>query len=134
MTAYSAVIFYIIWMVFLTLLYAFPRVPLALLGKKSIDSWERGKENPDPLFLQRAKSAHMNCVENFPLFAGVVAMAGLLGQIEVANAVAAYILYARVAQSLVHISGTSFVQVMARATFFLVQVALILYIAFSLLG
>lgn len=133
MTAYSAVLFYIMWMLVLALFYAFPRVPLALTGKKSIDSWERGKENPDPMFLQRAKSAHMNCVENFPLFAGVVVVAGLLGQIEVANAVAAYVLYARVAQSLVHISGTSFIQVMARATFFLIQVALIFYMALNLI-
>jgi len=134
MDAYTAVLFYIVWMLVLTLIYAFPRVPLALLGKKSIDSWERGKENPDPMFMQRAKSAHMNCVENFPLFAGVVVVAGLLGQIEVANAVAAFVLYARVAQSLIHISGTSFVQVMARATFFLIQVVLIFYMAFSLIG
>ena len=134
MDAYTAVLFYIVWMLVLTLIYAFPRVPLALLGKKSIDSWERGKENPDPMFMQRAKSAHMNCVENFPLFAGVVVVAGLLGQIEVANAVAAFVLYARVAQSLIHISGTSFGQVMARATFFLIQVVLIFYMAFSLIG
>lgn len=134
MTAYSAVLFYIIWMLVLTLVYAFPRVPLALLGKKPIDSWERGKESPDPLFLQRAKSAHLNCIESFPLFAGVVAIAGLMGQLEVVNAVAAYVLYARVAQSLIHISGTSFIQVMARATCFLAQVVLIFYMAFSLLG
>lgn len=134
MTAYTAVLFYIIWMMFLTLFYAFPRVPLALMGKKSIDSWERNKENPDPAFMQRAKAAHMNCVEGFPLFAGVVAVAGLMGQIEVASAVAAYVFYARVAQGLIHISGTSFIQVMARATFFLIQLALIFYIAVSLLG
>ena len=57
-----------------------------------------------------------------------------MGQLEVVNAVAAYVLYARVAQSLIHISGTSFIQVMARATCFLAQVVLIFYMAFSLLG
>ncbi len=36
MAAYSAVLFYIIWMIVLALFYAFPRVPLALMGKKSI--------------------------------------------------------------------------------------------------
>lgn len=134
MTAYTAVLLYIAWMLILALIYAGPRVPQALFGIKPINSWERDQQNPDPLFLQRAKSAHMNCVENFPLFAGVVVVAGLMGSIAVANGVAAYILYARVAQSLIHISGASFIQIMARATCFLIQVVLIFYLIFQLLS
>lgn len=134
MTAYTAVLLYAAWMIVLALAYASPRIPLALFGKKPIDSWERGKEPIDPLFLQRAKSAHMNAIENFPLFAAVVVIAGLMDQIAMANSVAAYVLYARVAQSVVHISGTSFVQVMLRATFYLVQLALIVYMILQLVG
>ncbi len=133
MTAFAAVLLYILWMIVLALVYAGPRIPQALFGIKRIDSWERDKAPVDPQFLQRAKAAHMNSIENFPLFAGVVTIAALMNQIAVADSVAAYVLYARVAQSLVHISGTSFVQIMLRATFFLIQIALIAYLAVTLL-
>lgn len=134
MTAFTAVLLYAAWMLVLTLAYAGQRVPRALIGQTAIDSWERGKEPADPPFLQRAKAAHLNCVEGFPLFAGVVIIAALMDQIALANGVAAYILYARVAQGVVHISGASFIQIMLRATFFLVQVALLFYLIFKLIG
>lgn len=133
MTAYAAVLCYLLWMVLLVLIYAGPRIPQALMGVKSIDSWERHKTPSDPMFFQRAKGAHLNCIENLPLFVAVVAIAGLMNRIEVANAIAAYVLYARVAQGVVHMLGTSFVLVMARATFFLIQLALIAYAAATLL-
>lgn len=134
MTAFAAVLFYIAWMLILAVAYAGPRIPLVLSGAKAVGSWERDQPPVDPPFLQRAKSAHMNCVENFPLFAAVVVIAALMNRIEVANTVAAYVLYARIAQSLVHISGTSFVQVMIRATCFLTQVGLIAYMVYRLLA
>ncbi|MFC4249861.1 MAPEG family protein [Sinimarinibacterium flocculans] len=133
MSAFDAVLLYILWMIVLLLIYAGPRIPQALVGAKAIDSWERNKAPVDPPMFQRAKSAHLNCIENLPLFAGVVAIAGLMNQIAIADSVAAWVLYARVAQSAVHISGTSFIQIMLRATFFLIQVVLIGYIAVKLL-
>lgn len=134
MTAFAAVLLYILWMFFLTLVYAGPRLPQGLTGKKPLDSWERDKPPTDPAFLQRAKAAHLNCVEGLPAFAGVVVIAALMSQIEVADNLAAYVLYARIAQSVVHISGISFMQITARATFFIVQLALIGYMALQLLG
>ncbi len=134
MTAFTAVLFYIAWMLILAIAYAGPRIPQGFLGIKPIDSWERDKPPTDPAFLQRAKSAHMNCVENFPLFAAVVIIAALMDKTGVSNQVAAYVLYARVAQGLVHISGTSFIQITLRASFYLVQVGLIFYMLYDLLG
>ncbi|MCE2746091.1 MAG: MAPEG family protein [Burkholderiales bacterium] len=130
--AYTTVLLYAGWILLLALFYATPRIPQALLGQKRIDSWERGKESTDPMFLQRAKAAHLNSLENFPVFAGVVAMAGLMGQIEAINGIAAFVLYARIAQSVVHISGTSFIQVFLRANFFLLQVFITLYMVYLL--
>ncbi|WP_334119986.1 MAPEG family protein [Limnobacter sp.] len=132
MNAYTTVLLYAGWILILALLYALPRVPQALLGQKRIDSWERGKEPIDPMMLQRAKSAHLNCLENFPVFAAIVAIAGLMGQIEAINGIAAFVLYARIAQSVVHITGTSFIQVFLRANFFLAQVGLMLYMVYLL--
>ncbi|MAZ10692.1 MULTISPECIES: MAPEG family protein [unclassified Limnobacter] len=132
MNAYTTVLLYAGWILLLALFYATPRIPQALLGQKRIDSWERGKEPIDPMFLQRAKSAHLNCLENFPVFAAVVAVAGLMGQIETISAIAVYVLYARIAQSISHILGTSFILVMLRATFFLIQVLITLYMVYLL--
>jgi uncharacterized MAPEG superfamily protein len=132
MNAYTTVLLYAGWILILALFYALPRVPQALLGQKRIDSWERGKEPIDPMMLQRAKSAHLNCLENFPVFAAIVAIAGLMGQIEAINGIAAFVLYARIAQSIVHITGTSFIQVFLRANFFLAQVGLMLYMVYLL--
>ena len=132
MSAYTAVLLYGGWMLLLTLAYAFPRVPLALTGKKSIDSWERNKENPDPEIQQRMKAAHLNCIESFPVFAAVVIIAGQMNELAAVGGLAAWVFYARVGQSLVHISGTSFVQVMIRATFFVAQVLMILYMILQL--
>jgi uncharacterized MAPEG superfamily protein len=130
--AYNAVLLYAGWILVLALFYALPRVPQALLGHKRIDSWERGKESTDPMFLQRAKSAHLNCLENFPVFAAVVAIAGLMGQIDAINGIAVFVLYARIAQSIAHILGTSFILVFSRATFFLAQVFITLYMVYLL--
>ncbi|BET27096.1 putative MAPEG superfamily protein [Limnobacter thiooxidans] len=132
MNAYNAVMLYAGWILVLALFYALPRVPQALLGQKRIDSWERGKESTDPMFLQRAKSAHLNCLENFPVFAAVVAIAGLMGQIDTINGLAAFVLYARIGQTISHILGTSFILVFSRATFFLAQVFLTLYMVYLL--
>jgi uncharacterized MAPEG superfamily protein len=131
--AYTTVLLYAGWILLLALFYATPRIPQALLSQKRIDSWERGKESTDPMFLQRAKAAHLNSLENFPVFVAVVAMAGLMGQVEAINHIAAFVLYARVAQSVVHISGTSFIQVFLRANFFLLQVFITLYMVYLLL-
>ncbi|MEQ9108604.1 MAG: MAPEG family protein [Limnobacter sp.] len=132
MNAYTTVLLYAGWILVLALFYATPRIPQALLGQKRIDSWERGKEPIDPMMLQRAKSAHLNCLENFPVFAAIVAIAGLMGQIDAINGIAAFVLYARIAQSVVHITGTSFIQVFLRANFFLAQVGLMLYMVYLL--
>jgi uncharacterized MAPEG superfamily protein len=133
MTGFTAVLLYLIWTQALTLLYAFPRVPQALLGMKPLNAWERDQPNNDPAFLQRAKAAHLNCVENFALFLAVVVIAALMNKSAVVDAVAAYVLLARVGQSVVHIIGTAMPLVLIRATFFLTQLGLIFYVALQLL-
>lgn len=132
MNAYNAVLLYAGWILVVALFYVLPRVPQALLGQKRIDSWERGKESTDPMFLQRIKSAHLNCLENFPVFAAVVAIAGLMGQIDAINGIAVFVLYARIGQTISHILGTSFILVLSRATFFLAQVFITLYMVYLL--
>ena len=96
MTGFIAVLLYVGWMQLLTLAYAFPRVPMALFGDRKFADWERAEINSDPPFMVRAKGAHLNCVENFPLFAAVVVIAALMGKSPVVDGLATFIVVARV--------------------------------------
>jgi len=133
MSAFTAVLLYAAWTLLLPITYSVIRVPLIASGRKKADSWERGKTVDDALFLMRAKNAHLNCIENFPVFAAVVIVAALLGKIAVADAVAGYVFYARIAQSLAHLAGTSLPLIALRGFFHFLQVMMIFYMIFGLL-
>jgi uncharacterized MAPEG superfamily protein len=134
MNAFAAVLLYATWTLLLPIFYAGTiRVPAIARGRKRADNWERGRNNEDPPLFVRAKNAHANCIENFPIFAAVVVIAALLGKIAIADSLAAYVLYARLAQSIVHISGTSLPLIALRGAFYFVQIVLILYMIWRLL-
>lgn len=133
MTGLTAVLLYAAWTLLLPLVYAGFRVPLILSGKKSGDHWERGQPVDDPPILVRGKSHHLNCLENFPVFAAVVFVAAFLAKSPIVDAIAAYVLYARIAQGIVHLIGTSLPLILVRATFYIIQVVLILYAIWALL-
>lgn len=134
MTGITALLVYIIWTLLLALSYAGVRVPQVLTGKKSANHWERGKPADDAPILQRAKSAHLNCLENLPLFAALVLVGVATEQQALVDGVAGIVIAARIGQSVMHLIGTSFPLVLVRATLFLVQVAIMLYLAFSMIG
>ena len=134
MTAFTAVLLYAAWTLVLPIVYAGTiRVPAIASGRKRADHWERGKPNDDPPVLARTKNAHLNCTENLAAFAAIVVVAALLGKIAVADAVAGYILYARIAQSVVHVIGTSLPLIALRGLFYAVQVVLMLWMIVRLL-
>lgn len=133
MTAFAAVLYYVLWTIVLMLVYAGPRIPMSAFGARRLDSWERNQPVTDAAFYQRAKGAHLNCLENLPLFAAVVLVAAAMGNSAVVDGLAMYVLYARIAQSVVHLVGNSSPLVFVRAGFFIVQVALIAYMAIMML-
>ncbi len=134
MTAFTAVLLYAAWTLLLPVVYAGTRrVPMIASGRKRADHWERGNPNDDPALLARMKNAHANCTENFPVFAAIVVVAALLGKIAIADAVAGYVLYARIAQSVVHVIGTSLPLIALRGLFYAVQVVLMLWMIVRLL-
>ena len=134
MTGLIAVLLYVVWTQLLTLAYAFPRVPLALFGDRKFSDWERAEINRDPAFMVRAKGAHLNCVENLPLFAAVVVIAALMGKSAVVDGPAVFILVARLGQSLSHLISTAPAFVLLRATFFLAQVGTMFWICYRLIA
>ena len=134
MTAFTAVLLYAAWTLLLPIIYAGSiRVPSIASGRKRADHWERGKPNDDPALLARMKNAHLNCTENFAAFAAIVVVAALLGKIAVVDALAGYVLFARVAQSVVHMIGTSLPLIALRGLFYFVQVVLMFWMIWKLL-
>jgi uncharacterized MAPEG superfamily protein len=75
-----------------------------LTGRTSIAEW-RGDEVQGSEWYRRAVRAHMNCVENLPVYtATVVVLLALRLDTPVLDALAITILVARICQTLVHLS------------------------------
>lgn len=85
-----------------------------------------------PGFGQRLTRAHLNCIEMLPSFAALVLVAYATDQLAIMEGSVLYILYARVAQSTAHLISTNIVMVLMRATFWAIQLGLLLYYAFQL--
>ena len=133
MTSLSALIGFAIWTLLLVLTAVSWRVVEVLRGK-SANSWTRGSNTPRPDFILRVEHAHLNSVENLPVFAAIVLAAAAMGKSTLTDSFAPLVLYARMAQSVTHMAGTSHLLVLVRATFFAVQVVLMLWMALSLLN
>lgn len=122
------------WTVLLVSGSLFYRTALVLAGKRRANSWPRGEPPPEgePAVMIRFRDAHLNCVENLPVFAAIVIVASVADRLSALDAVALYVLYARVAQSVTHLIGTSHWLVFARASFFSVQLTLYAYMIWAL--
>jgi uncharacterized MAPEG superfamily protein len=134
MTGITALLLFTVWTLVLMFAYVGYRVALVLAMKKPANSWGRGQATDDPPFVTRAQHAHLNCLENLPVFAAIVLAGVALGKSGVVDQVAAFVLYARLAQSIVHLIGTSHWLVFARANFLVIQAALFLYMIWGLLN
>jgi uncharacterized MAPEG superfamily protein len=114
--------------------YAGPRVPVVLMGKQRADAWTRGGDPVGPAVLTRLQHAHYNLLESLPALAVVVLVAAVTGNAAIVDALAAYVLLARLVQIGAHLVGTSFPLVLVRATAFIVQVVLLLVMTVQLLN
>jgi uncharacterized MAPEG superfamily protein len=100
-----------------------------------INHWPRGaKPADDAPLVKRLEDAHANSLENLPIFAVIVLAAAALGKLDAIAALAPWVLYARVGQSLAHLSGVGVLQVLVRATFWSVQLALFFWMLAVLLA
>jgi uncharacterized MAPEG superfamily protein len=89
-----------------------------------------------PDWYQRATRAHMNCVENLPVYGAIVLVATLVGRHgRLFDALSVTVLCARVCQTLIHVA---FVQtecaVSYRFSFFTVQLVAMLWMAVLAVG
>lgn len=133
MTGLTALLLFAAWTLVLMFLYVGYRVALVLAMKKKADSWMRGQPTDDPPFVTRAQHAHLNCVENLPVFAAIVLSAMALGKAPVVDGLAGWVLALRLAQSTVHLIGVSHWLVFIRANLFTLQALLFFYMIWGLL-
>jgi uncharacterized MAPEG superfamily protein len=134
MTGITALLLFAAWTLVLMFTYVGYRVALVLAMKKPANSWGRDDKVDDPGFIVRAKHAHLNALENLPVFAAIVLAAVALDKTGVVDPVAPWVLYARLAQSAVHLIGVNHWLVFIRANFLVVQAALFLYMIWGLLA
>lgn len=131
MSATMALIGFAAWTLVLMAVAVGWRVVEVLRGKPA-NSWGRGSTTERPPFITRAEHAHLNTLESLPVFAAIVLAASLLDKSALVDGVAAWILYARIAQSVTHLVGTSHLLVLVRATFFGIQVGLFAWLLWGL--
>lgn len=131
MTAIQALIGFAAWTLALVVPIVLWRFIEVARGKR-VNSWTRGKALATPDFITRMEHAHLNSLENLPIFAVIVLAAVALEQRALVDGLACWILYARLAQSVVHIAGGGSLFVLVRATFYFVQLGLFFYLLWNL--
>lgn len=108
---------------------------MRFLGGTPINHWPRqAKPTDDAPLVKRLEDAHANCLENLPLFAVIVLAAAALGRLADIQVLAPWVLYARIGQSLAHLSGTGKINVFVRASFWSVQLGLFAWMLVKLMA
>ncbi len=134
MTALQALIGFTSWTLALIILVFLYR-GLRFLRGTPINHWpRRAKPADDAALIGRVEDAHANCLENLPVFAVIVLVAAAQSKLGAIDALAPWVFYARIAQTAVHLSGVGAGQVLVRASFWAVQLALFVVMLVKLLG
>jgi uncharacterized MAPEG superfamily protein len=107
------------------------RVFKVLTGTKA-DSWGRINSIEKPGWVIRMEHAHLNCLESLPVFGAIVLASVVMNKTAVVDALACWVISARVAQSVTHLIGVNHWLVLIRATFFTAQVLMFFYLMWAL--
>ena len=114
---------FVAWTLVLLLAIAFTRVGAVLTGAKKANEFPSGVPHGGDAYW-RLNRAHMNCLENLPIFGALVLVATVAGlRAPLLDTVAKTYLAARIGQSVTHVASGSVIAVNVRFTFFVVQVA-----------
>ena len=114
------------WTLLLLIAMELLRTRLILAGKVAANALQPDNANLSP-FLQRLARAHANCYESLPFVIGLLLVAVMTGHAEVTNALAPWVLGARIFQSSVHVASLSVVAVNLRFLAFALQVGIAVY-------
>jgi len=123
----------IAWTLFLLVLMEGLRV--RFLVTKTVAANEFRPDNSNlPPFMQRLARAHANCIESFPIIGGLLVVALLTNRAGVTDALAPWLLLARLLQSSIHLVSTSVLAANLRFLAFAIQMAIAVYWLWELLA
>ncbi|GBF43105.1 hypothetical protein LPTSP2_24010 [Leptospira ellinghausenii] len=130
---YLALILFTLWTLGLGVTLITYRSVQVLLGKKKSNEFPAGIQHGSD-FNWRLNRAHLNSLENLPIFVAVVFLTVSLGKVnEFVNQAGFVILGARVLQSLTHLIGTNVLAVNIRFTFYMIQIVTYIVLLIHLL-
>ncbi len=115
-----ALIGFIAWTLALLIVMETIRTWLVVTGQVPANGFSPDNRGLSP-FMQRLARTHANCIEGLPVFGGLLAVALMLEKTAVTDALALWLLAARVIQSTIHLISTSATAVSARFTGFAIQ-------------
>ncbi|HEY1612970.1 MAG TPA: MAPEG family protein [Rhizomicrobium sp.] len=129
----DALIFYALWAIALVLMVAADRTLLVLRGQAKIDSFTPGAPHGSDSYW-RINRAHINTVENLPVFAAIVLSGWVVGQETLMfGRLATIVVVARIVQSLVHIASGKPRAIQLRFAALAVQIACEIWMAMLVL-
>jgi uncharacterized MAPEG superfamily protein len=116
-----ALIFYALWAIALVLMVGADRTLQVLRGQARLDAFTPGSPHGSDSYW-RINRAHLNTVENLPIFAAIVLSGWVVGQETVTfSHLATIVVVARIVQSLIHIASGKPLAIGFRFTAFAVQ-------------
>jgi uncharacterized MAPEG superfamily protein len=131
--ALVALTFYALWAMFLVISVAAARVHQVVTKGTAVTNFTAGVPH-GPEGYWRLNRAHMNTIENLPIFAAVVLTGWASGAINpLFNLLAVIVVGARAIQSLIHISSGAAAAINARFMFFAVQILCQFWMAWLIL-
>jgi hypothetical protein len=125
----TALVLYAVWAIALVLMVGADRVLMVLRGQAKANSFTPGMQHGSDSYW-RINRAHMNTVENLPIFATIV-LSGWVVSLETAtfNRLAVIVVCARIIQSLIHILSGSVTAISLRFLAFGVQLVCEIWMA-----
>jgi uncharacterized MAPEG superfamily protein len=129
----APLIFYALWAITLVLMVGADRVLLVLRGQATATSFTPGAPHGSDSYW-RLNRAHMNTVENLPIFAAIVLSAYVVGEgTATFNLLATIVICARIVQSLIHILSGSALAITLRFLAYGVQLVSEIWMAILVL-
>jgi uncharacterized MAPEG superfamily protein len=125
----TALIAYALWAIALVLTMAIVRTSMVLRGKAKANSFTAGVPHGSDAYW-RLNRAHLNTLENLPVFAAIVLSGWVVGmETATFNRLAVIVVAARIIQSLIHIVSGSVTAVTFRFAAFAAQIVCEIWMA-----
>ncbi len=108
------------WAIVMTVILLVVRMSASMKDGKKLNSFEHEGRDMQP-FGYRVTRAHGNTIENLAIPASFLLYSLVTSQTAITDGMAAWVLWSRVGQSVVHMISTSVPMVLVRATLFTIQ-------------